>query len=175
MTEWHDIIRRCRSEDPKAQMEAYRLSWRMVFPAVFRVLRNREEAEDIMQEAYIKGFRRLRELREPEKYVGWQKQIAVRQALNRLRQLRPESVLPTDVLQLPEEEESWPLVDHDILRQAVAMLPDGYRISVELHIMEGMSHEEIGEALGIQSSTARSQYARAIQKLRQQLASHATS
>ncbi|MFN9968406.1 MAG: RNA polymerase sigma factor, partial [Phycisphaerae bacterium] len=111
-------------------MEAYRLSWRMVFPAVFRVLRNREEAEDIMQEAYIKGFRRLRELRDPEKYVGWQKQIAVRQALNRLRQLRPESVLPTDVLQLPEEEESWPLVDHDILRQAVAMLPDGYRISV---------------------------------------------
>ncbi|MFN8698411.1 MAG: RNA polymerase sigma factor [Flavobacteriales bacterium] len=176
MTEWHDIIRRCRSGDEKAQMEAYRRTWKFVFPAVYRVLRNREEAEDIMQEAYIKGFMKLKELREPDRYPHWQKQIAVRQALNRLRQLRPTWHLEPEMEATPEEAEPvWDDIDPDAVAREVERLPEGYRIVVELHVMEQLSHEEVGEALGIKASSARSQYTRAIQKLRQQLNAHAHS
>jgi RNA polymerase sigma factor (sigma-70 family) len=175
VSDWNEIIRRCRNGDARAQADAYRLTWRLVFPSVFRVLRNREEAEDIMQEAYIKGFLKLRELRDPERYPGWQKQIAVRQAVNRLRQIRPEWSLGSDRDVAEEEPVEWEHCDAELLREAIECLPPGYRMVVELHVMEEMSHEEIGDALGIRASTARSQYSRAIRKLKQHVTAHANS
>jgi len=151
-------------------MEAYRLSWKFIFPAVLRILRNREEAEDIMQESYVKGFMRLKDLRDPSSYPAWQKQIAVRNALNRLRQLRPEISLQPGMDELKEEVgNGWDQLDPALLEKELERLPDGYRIVIQLYVMDNLSHEEIGEALGIKASSARSQYSRALHKLKQQV------
>jgi RNA polymerase sigma factor (sigma-70 family) len=143
----------------------------MVFPSVHYILKNREEAEDVMQESLIKGFEKLKELKEPEKYPGWQKQISVRCALGKLRQKKHMSALFIDVKDESEEQPINELLNMDVqlVHQKLEMLPEGYRLTVRLHLLEGLSHDEIGESLGIASSTSRSQYCRAIARLKREL------
>jgi RNA polymerase sigma factor (sigma-70 family) len=135
------------------------------------VLRNREEAEDVMQESILKGFGRLNELKEAEKYVGWQKMIAVRMALNILRSKKSTELL-FDVNEMPdaaEPEVELQSLDVELLKQKIEDMPHGYRLVLKLHLEEEMSHEEIGEHLGINASTSRSQYCRAIAKLKDEM------
>src|SRR6185436_11788428 len=80
-----NIIAGCKRGEHASQCEAYRRSWRQIYPAVYHILRNREEAEDLVQESLVKGFSRLNELKDDEKYVPWQKQIALRAALNHVK------------------------------------------------------------------------------------------
>lgn len=145
--------------------------WKIVFPSVQYILKNREEAEDVVQESLIKGFERLRELKDPEKYPGWQKQISVRQALSRLRQKKNTLALFDEVPDTMEEEPANELLNMDIqkVHQRLEQMPEGYRLTVRLHLLEGLSHDEIGESLGIASSTSRSQYCRAIARLKREL------
>lgn len=157
--------------DHSTQCEAYRRMWRMVFPSVLYILKNREEAEDVMQESLIKGFEKLNELKDPEKYPGWQKQISVRHALAKLRQKKNTLALFDNVKDAAEEEPVQDLLQMDVqlVHRKLEQMPEGYRLTVRLHLLEGLSHDEIGESLGIAASTSRSQYCRAIARLKKEL------
>ena len=72
MQDWTDIVKGCRSGDPRAQRIAYDRIWRHVYPSVYRIMGDRVQAEDIMQDAVIKGFGKLGSLKEPATYPGWQ-------------------------------------------------------------------------------------------------------
>jgi len=171
LTEWNEIISACRRGDHVAQCEAYHRSWKIIFPSVYHVLRNKEEAEDVLQESMIKGFERLNELKDANRYVSWQKKIALNDSLNRLRERK--SFTPffdhSDV-SVPEEDDGA-VVNMDITRvhSTIETMPEGYRLVIRLHLMEELTHEEIGKALGISASTSRSQYSRAMSKLRKEL------
>ncbi len=138
---------------------------------MYNVLRNKEEAEDVMQESMMKGFDRLSELKEAEKYVGWQKMIAVRMALNKLRSKKSLALLfgEKELPDVAEPEAELHVFDVEVLKQKIEEMPHGYRLVVKLHLEEEMSHEEIGEHLGINASTSRSQYCRAIAKLKNEM------
>ncbi|MFN0032553.1 MAG: RNA polymerase sigma factor [Flavobacteriales bacterium] len=145
--------------------------WRSVFPAVNAILRNKEEAEDAMQDSIIKGFAKLSELKDAEKYPGWQKQISVRHALGLLRQRKDIIKLFEDVPDGVETDDGNALLQMDVglVHQKLNHMPDGYRMSIQLHLIDGMSHDEIGDALGIAASTSRSQYSRGIAQLKKEL------
>jgi RNA polymerase sigma factor (sigma-70 family) len=168
---WEHIIKRCRRGEHEAQCEAYRHSWKIIFPSVLRVLRNREEAEDVMQESFIKGFERLVELKENVKFVAWLKQIALRNALNKLRSIKSsESFFEDGVsLELADEEETNLEFDIPTIHRKIEEMPAGYRLVVQFALLEDLTHEEIGKLLGITASTSRSQYSRAMSKLRKEL------
>ena len=157
--------------DHTMQCESYRRLWRIVFPSVHYILKNTEEAEDVMQESLIKGFEKLKELRDPEKYPGWQKQISLRIALGKLRQKKQITSLFNDVKDDSEEQPLNDLLNMDVqlVHQKLELLPQGYKLSVRLHLLEGMTHEEIADLLGIAASTSRSQYCRAIARLKREL------
>lgn len=167
MFNWTEIVSACRRGDHRAQTLAYRQSWRMIFPSVHRIIRDKAEAEDVMQEAVIKGFERLEELKDPEKYIGWQKQICTRAALNKLRSRKAvHSLFPEYPSREEPDEKDLPELDAGAVKKHLENMPEGYRLVINLHILEGMSHEEIGTQLGITASTSRSQYSRAINKLK---------
>lgn len=171
LEEWTHIIAACKRGEHQAQCEAYKRSWRIIYPAVYNVLRSREEAEDVMQESIIKGFERLNELKEPQKYIGWQKMISLRTALNKLRSQKSMTALfgELDGEDVIEDVNDTMPIALEALKCRMEKMPQGYRIVLKLYLEEGMSHEEIGEHLGISAATSRSQYCRAIAKLKKEL------
>lgn len=142
-----------------------------MYPPVYRILRNREEAEDVVQESIIRGFERLAELKDPEKYLPWQRMIALRTALNRWRSGKTTLTLFGHE-ELPEEESEEAgvfAIQPKQVNEVIETMPEGYRMVVQLHLLEGMAHEEIAQHLGIAAATSRSQYARAMAKLKREL------
>jgi RNA polymerase sigma-70 factor (ECF subfamily) len=175
---WEDIIEKCRKGDIDAQTVAYRNAWKIIYPSIYLILKNREDAEDVMQEGFVKGFKKLNELRDNVRYVAWQKSICIREALTRVKKRKNFQILFPDVNlekadRSEETKENWLESTYDITPQDVLtklqLLPQGYQMVVQLHIMEGMSHVEIGEQLGIEASTCRSQYSRALAKLKNEI------
>jgi RNA polymerase sigma-70 factor (ECF subfamily) len=166
---WNEIISGCRKGDQKSYLLAYRQVWKVIYPAVYRIVENRQQAEDILQESIVRGFDRLGELREPANYPAWQRTIAVREAFNVLRDQKRESLISLDgrheILQ-DDEEADFPDVSHEAIMATIEKLAPGYRKVIQLHLIDGMTHEEIGISMGVGASTARSQYSRALGKLK---------
>lgn len=150
---------------------AYGRMWKQIFPAVMQILRNREEAEDVLQESMIQGFDKLSSLQDDNKYPAWQKQIALRHALNKLKSRKSTASLFDDV-QIAGDENSdvdWSNISDELIRKKIDSLPEGYRLVIRLHLLDGWSHDDIAAELDITASTSRSQYSRAIAKLKKEL------
>ncbi len=126
-----------------------------------------------MQESILKGFERLKELKEPDKYVGWQKQISLRFALGILRHKKNGVSFFRDIKDENkiENDDGNSLLQIDVktVHHKIGKLPEGYRMTIQLHLIEGWSHDEIGESLGIAASTSRSQYSRGMALLKKEL------
>lgn len=151
-------------------MELYRRYNRMVFGASMRILKDPHLSEDTMHDAFIRAFSRIGELDEPAAFGGWLRRMAVNASLNLLKRQGLERVKNEEYSveeTTPEEHDDEQLeLKVDQVKRAIANLPDGYRVILSLYLLEGYDHEEIGEVLGVTASTSRSQYSRALKKLR---------
>lgn len=139
-----------------------------------RYARNQADAEDILQDAFIKVFEKIGQFKGDGSFEGWIRKIVVNTALKKYTLSRyNKEVLEEDILVKEETQEGDPaaynqLSEKDIL-QLIHQLPDGYRIIFNLYVIEGYRHEEIAEMLGIQSGTSRSQLAKARIMLQKQI------
>ena len=168
---WTTLVTGIKNGSRESYMSAYRLGWKIIFPGVFFLLKNKQEAEDIMQDGFVKGFARVHELHDPEKYLGWQKKICMNEALSAMRKnnrIRLEDIRDQHIVE-DEEKNDWSEVQLKYIFQSLDQLPEGYRTVIRLYLIDDFSHEEIGKALGISASTARSQYARGMAKLKSTL------
>ena len=139
-------IEGCRKGARNAQLKLYERYARMLFATCLRILANTEEAEEAMQDSFLKIFTRT--------------------AIDRLRQRSEELELPTDNLpDLPEEEEEEPLYTVEQIKQAMEKLPEGYRVVLSLYLFEGYDMEEIAQILHVKPASVRSQYLRGKRKL----------
>jgi RNA polymerase sigma factor (sigma-70 family) len=137
----------------------------------YRIVNNEEEAEDVLQEAFISAFRNLAHYRGDATFGAWLKRIVVNKAINYLKKRQLER-LPEDDKWDVKAEETVDELDHfpftvERVRQAIAALPDGYRAVLSLYLLEGYDHGEIGEILGISESTSKSQFNRSKKKLKE--------
>jgi RNA polymerase sigma-70 factor (ECF subfamily) len=136
----------------------------------FRIVGSIDEAEDVLQEAFLDAFNRVKDFRQETTFGLWLKQIVVHRSINMLRKRRLEMVeLGDDQLDnIPDEEDSD---DEEIqykvaqVKEAMKELPDGYRVVLSLYLLEGYDHEEIGQVLNISENTSRTQFLRAKRKL----------
>ncbi|MCF8294946.1 MAG: sigma-70 family RNA polymerase sigma factor [Bacteroidales bacterium] len=134
-----------------------------------RMLGNRQDAEDVLQDAMIQAYTNLKSLKSVESFGPWMKRIVINQCLHFIRgrlnfadlQLvnTPGESDETDYYQFSMEE----------LNSTIQQLPDGCRIVFNLYLLENYSHKEVAEMLGISESTSKSQYQRARQLLQHQL------
>ena len=168
-----DLIARCRTGDRDAHYRVYKLYSKAMYNVGYRITRSEEDAEDVLQEAFISAFRNLDNYRGDATFGAWLKRIVVNKALNALNKKKHE-IIPHDDEQWDVAEEEQPAEYREELtvervRQGIEKLPDGYRTVLSLYLLEGYDHQEIGEILGITESTSKSQLNRAKNKLKELL------
>ncbi|MFN8208527.1 MAG: sigma-70 family RNA polymerase sigma factor [Bacteroidales bacterium] len=164
-----ELIERCRRNDRKAQVELYSRYYKAMYNTSLRILGKPDVAEDAMQEAFIKAFRSLGAFEGRSGFGHWLKQIVIRTSIDILRKNRM-ILEPLEEWKIPPEEDSGPQEEEisaraEQVREVIARMPEGYRLVLSLHLLEGYDHEEIGQILGIGNSSSRSQYARARKRL----------
>jgi RNA polymerase sigma factor (sigma-70 family) len=171
-----NIIEGCMKNDRKAQFELYRHFAPPMLVLCLRYCRNREEAEDVLQEGFIKVFRKISSFRQSGSLEGWIRRIMINQALNHLK-ARKQIFLDTDPYQLgnciPDEgaeEENGLLYSPEKVMKAIQELPPGYRVVFNLYVFEQYSHKEIADELNISENTSKSQLSRARAFIRRLLA-----
>lgn len=135
----------------------------------FRIMNNVEDAEDVVQEAFLKAFRSLHTYREEASFGAWLKRIVVNHAINALKKKRLDLVPLENKHQETPSSGTFELEGTYSAKEALDalhQLPTGYRTVFSLYLLEGYDHNEISQILGVTVSTSISQYNRAKQKLR---------
>jgi RNA polymerase sigma factor (sigma-70 family) len=159
------LVRRSRLGDRDAFAELVGRHAGRAAAAARRILRSREDAEDVVQEAILSSYLSLDRLREPARFGSWLAAIAGNLAKMRLRQERTAADLPGG-LAAPADDVVEAL---DSIRAALAVLPDGEREAVVMHYVEGLSCEEIGLKIGRSAGAVRVRLYRARLRLRERL------
>lgn len=164
------LVEDCRSGDRKAQYRLYRLYSRAMFNTCLRMLKNREDAEDVLQNSFVDVFTKLGMFRGDSTIGAWIKRIVINNCINFIKKRR---ILLTDLEQsrienIPEESGGDEVkVDVAGIQDALYQLPEGYRVVFSLYAIEGYDHAEIAEILGTSVSTSKSQYSRAKKRMRE--------
>jgi len=165
-----EIIELSKSGNVKAQFQLYSLYSRAMFSICMRMLNRREEAEDILQEAFSEVFDKLESYRFESAFGSWVKRIVINKCINHLHKKRPEIKFESDLKEPVDEDDS---IDYEGLslqvekvKRAMSELSDGYRIIFSLYALEGYDHEEISGILKISESTSKTQYMRAKAKIK---------
>ncbi len=165
-----EIIDRCQAGDKKAYGELYQLYSKAMFNVCLRMVNNQQEAEDILQEAFVGAFKNLRNYRSESTFGAWLKRIVINKTLNHIKKRKLELFpledntdrIEEDVNQLDEES----TFNIHKIKKAIELLPDGYRMVFSLYVVEGYDHGEIASIMNITESTSKSQYNRAKKKVR---------
>lgn len=160
------IIEGCKREDAKQQELLFNAYSPILYGLCCRYIGDRDDAEDVLQEAFIKIFLNIRQYKESGSFEGWMKKIAVHTALHFLKQKKRLKFESIDVTDIPngEDEGSDSLFedepDEQFIFDCMAQLPLGYKTVLNLFLVENFSHKEIAEQLNIKESTSRSQFSK---------------
>lgn len=159
MKVYTEILIRCQKADAQAQRALYDLFKSRLFGLCRRYTRNRDEAQDVMQEAFIKIFKHIGELTSVEKLESWMKSVTVNTAINHYhRTKRLDQVIPLEVCACDHvTDDHLSQLTDQLLISMVNDLPEGCRIVFNMFVVEGYSHAEIAALLRISDSTSRSQ------------------
>ena len=167
-----DFIERCLNNDSKSQGELYRKFAPKMFGICLRYAKNQMEAEDVLQEGFIKVFRYLKDYRNEGSLEGWIRRTMVNTAINfykkKVKYQKDVSLDQTEPINNEEESAIDKLSAKELL-ELIHGLPDGYRMVFNLNVIEGYTHKEIGGMLNISENTSKSQLSRARGVLQEKL------
>lgn len=162
------LINRCKKQSRKAQFEIYKLYYRAMYNSALMIIKNDVDAEDIMQEAFLSAFKNIDSYKGNVSFGAWLKRIVINKSLDYLKQRKVE-IFPINENLTQHPQVDIEETDNDLqvekVKKAIAKLPSGYRIIINLYLIEGYDHEEIASILNISASTSRSQFLRAKKKL----------
>lgn len=161
-----DLVRACQAGDARAQTAFYERYKSRLLGLCLRYAKTKAEAEDIFQDGFIKVFKNINDLRNVEVIDAWVKSVVIRTAINYYHRTTKEQQLHSNLEDFQREIDSGDYgkiitqIDMNVLLNVINTLPDGYRMIINLHLIDGYTHSEIGEMLSISDSTSRSQFLR---------------
>ena len=163
-----ELLKNCQRGDAAAQRQIFEQYKNRLFSLCLRYSRDRPEAQDMLQEAFLAIFRDIGQYQGDGVFEGWMHRVTIRAALQHLRKKNPLRFAEAFDQQPSEAFYFSPDADLncEAILQMVQQLPDGYRVVFNLHCIEAYSYPEIAAELGIVESSVRSQYARACKQLR---------
>jgi len=179
-----ELVRRARSRDEAAVRILTRRHNRRLYRIARSILRNESEAEDVVQETYVRAFGRLDSFRAESSFTTWITRIAMNEALGRLRRRRPtvdwqaksENLIQAEIIQFPAslntDDPERAMAQREIrtlLENAIDNLPDGFRTVFVARVVEGLSIEETAASLGLRAETVKTRLHRARTLLRKEL------
>ena len=170
------LVKECLQGKHESQKRLYEQFAHKMLGVCYRYAHSREEAEDFLQEAFIVVFRKLHQYKGEGALGGWIRKIVINTSLNFIKaqhrfiesdnMISIDSISDNNVLRQPCSDKE--------LMEIVRELPKGYRIVFNLYAIEGYSHDEIGQMIGVKASTSRSQFMRARELLMKRLNSEST-
>ena len=158
------LVKDCLKGKLQAQRELYELFAKNMLGVCYRYTRSIKDAEDVLQEGFVKVFHSLGQYKNEGELGGWIRRIMVNTALNflkRNRKYQHEMYFTQEYLHPVSDDDPVVKLQAKELADLIRQLPHGYQVIFNLHAVEGYSHVEIGELLGISDGTSRSQYSRA--------------
>jgi RNA polymerase sigma factor (sigma-70 family) len=167
------IIELCAKHDRKAQQILYDRYSRLLLGVCLRYASDKAEAEDILQDSFLKIFFNIQEFTGSGSFIGWLRKVAVNTAITHYHknlkyryhvEIEEFESIETGVISFEED-----FYTSDELFKVLNELPAGYRMVFNLYAVEGYKHKEIAEMLGIDTNTSKSQYSRAKAVLRDKL------
>ncbi len=159
------IIERCKKGERKAFQELYDLYVNAMFNISVRILNNSDEAEEVLQDSFLKVFERIDTYDKNHSFGAWLKRIVINRSLDVLKKRKLNFVSIDEANYTEEVVEEESIYDVEAIKKCITELPDGYRAVLTLFLFEDHSHKEIAEALNISEGTSKSQYNRAKKKL----------
>jgi len=155
------LIEQCLKGQSLAQEKLFKKYYGIMLGICLRYTNNRNEAKEVLQEGYIKVFNNLQSFKYEGSLIGWMKKIMVNTAIDKYRHRIAEPIS----FEMPEnastEDDIISTLNKYDLLDCINMLPAGYKAIFNLYIIEGFTHKEISEKLGINEGTSKSQLAKA--------------
>ena len=158
------ILKDCLKHKPQAQRKLYEIFAPSMLGICFRYTKSMADAEEVLQEGFIKVFQRLKQYNGDGEFGGWVRKIMVNTALNYLKankRYRQDLLFDEMPLHVVSSHNPEVLLNAKELAGLIRQLPTGFQTIFNLHAVEGFKHGEIAGMLGINEGTSRSQYARA--------------
>lgn len=157
------LVKALRKQDPKAQRQVYEKYSSRMLGLCFRYVSDEMIAEDVMIEGFVRVFNKIDQFNEDGSFEGWIRRIMVNEALGYLRKQKnnPESAMSDEANNIADYALADQNLNAEELLNLIANLPMGYRTVFNLYAIEGYSHSEIAEMMGITESTSKSQLHRA--------------
>lgn len=168
----NELIRKCLNNDSKALKRLYELYAPKMFGVCLRYAKNQMEAEDILQEGFIKIFSNLHRFKFEGSFEGWIRRTFVNTSINHYKKnLKHARELDIEDVETenPKGEKVLDKLSADEILSVVQNLPEGYRMVFNLNVLEGYTHKMIGEMLSISENTSKSQLLRAKRLLREKI------
>ena len=164
-------VRSAGSGDSTARAFLYKQFSKAMFNICMRMTANRENAEDLLQEAFIIAFNKLHQLKDELNFGGWLRKIVVSECIRFNKKSLKWTELDEQYLEMGENSDAsfLPNLSFEKIHEEIKLLPDGCRQVFNLYAIEDYSHKQIAEALGLSESTSKSQYHRARQLLKERL------
>lgn len=171
MNDLHQIIRNCQSNKRKSQQQLYDMFASKMFGVCMRYCKNRAEAEDCLQEGFIKVFSKIHLYSFKGSFEGWVRRIMVNTIIEYFRKKQAE-VLVDEFPTIQEEEEDEvfvPIISSSELLLVIQELPPKYRVVFNMYAIEGYTHKEIADEMDISVGTSKSNLSRARKWLKQKI------
>lgn len=169
------LVQQSQKGDRQAQQELYKLYVGAMYNVCRRMMGNEDDAKDVLQDAFIDVFTKIKTLKDTGLFSAWVKRIVVNKCLNALKKQGRERPLAAYDVKTPSQEEveiegvDWTRHKAKEVRWAIDQISDGCKTVLNLYLFEGYDHKEIAEILDITESTSKAQYSKAKKKIRQLL------
>ena len=166
-----EVIELSKKGNPKAQFTLYQLYAKAMFNICHRMMNNRTEAEDMLQEAFTEAFKKLHTFRCESNFGSWLKRIVINKCINEIKRRKIDLQFFEDISYFDTSEEEQ--VEYkaglniENVKEAMKGLPKGSRIIFSLYLLEGYDHKEISQILNISESNSKSQYMRAKKRVKE--------
>ncbi len=164
-----ELVKRCRKSDQNAQYSLYDNYSEAMYSIAYRLVANKEEAEDILQNSFLQAFKDIKKLNSELSFGSWLKRIVINKSLNVLRQQKINFIKISENIIIEDNPDYYSVLDAELIKEKISELPTGCRTIFSLHLIDEYKLTEIAEMLSISVSTAKSQYARAKQLLKVKL------
>lgn len=170
-----ELLQDCKKGSSTAQFKVYELYYKAMYNTAFRIMQNSDDAEDVMQEAFLNAFAKLDTFKGEVAFGAWLKRIVINKSLTELKKRKKLQEVKLEVVNksLKQEEEAFPEseMDYDKIRvvevtEAMNKLKDNYRMILNLSLIEGYDNDEIASIMNITNQNCRTTISRAKSRLR---------
>ena len=167
-----ELVEQCKLNNRMAQMQLYKQYCDAMFCVAMRFLKNSDDAEDVIQESFIKAFQRINQFKGEVTFGAWLKRIVVNKSIDFLKSKHQKTVELDEGFMDIVEDENWEVeegIGVEIVQEVINELPGKYRYVVQLFLVEGYDHSEISSILAITETASRTRLLRGKKHVKESL------